>query len=94
MAKEEHTMNKKRIAREYLYFLKCFAVGFFLLPLILFIIFAPISGLKFGKFYGDFYGALLGGDEFVISWLFILGPYLLFQFIRSIVWAWKTVRTQ
>jgi hypothetical protein len=94
MVKEGHTMNKKRIAKEWLYFLGCFAFGFFVLPLLLFIIVAPMKGLKFGKFYSEFYDPFSGGEGFWFFWLFVLGPYLLFQLIRSIVWAWKTVGTQ
>jgi len=87
-------MNKKRIAKERLYFLGCFAFGFFILPLLLFILFAK-GYSDFGEFYSNFFKELSGrGDDFVLSLLVLLGPYFFFQLIRSIVWAWKTVRTR
>ena len=96
-------MNKKRIAREWLYFVGCLAIGIVAIPFILCLIFSPFGEEGFGEVYGGFYSnlwkSLLGGEDvavedFAVAWLFVLGPYLLVQLLRSLVWAWKTVRTR
>jgi hypothetical protein len=81
------TMNKKRIAREWLYFVAFLPVGFVVVPLMLFI----TRWAFFDEFYMTLFG-YYGRHEFVITWLSAFVPYLLFQLVRSIVWAWKTVR--
>ncbi len=84
----EHTIESIRIFMQQRGFLGCFACGFFVFPLTLFIIFARHTEVKFSEFYE----LLSGGNDFWLTWSFILAPYLLFQFIRSIIWAWRTVR--
>jgi len=78
-------MDTKQIARERLYFLAFFAVGFIVGPFILTLVFGQISD------YPAFYEQMFG-KHFLIAWVIVLGPYLLFQFVRSLVWGWKTVR--
>jgi len=91
-------MNKKRIAQEFIYFLCSFVFGLFVFPVVLFIIFTIIFGQDwslFGDFYERFYEAMFDwGYGFEITWTAVLAPYFIFQVIRSIVWAWKTVRTK
>ena len=84
-------MNKKRFAKELLYFLSLFFVGILVLPALLTVI---LSGReRFWAEFGLFYAALVDKSQFWIPWLVALGPYLLFQFIRSVIWAWKTTRS-
>lgn len=91
-------MNKKRIAKEWLYFVGGFLfgfLGFFVVPFIIHIIF----GVKLGEFYRDFFWSFFfqreyGRGDILASWLVVWGPYILFQLVRSIVWAWRTVKTK
>lgn len=83
-------VNKKRIAKEWLYFLGFFFFGLLVVPLLLFVFL--VSSMKLSKVYSDFFSELGGGHDALIVWLFVLGPYLLFQLARSIIWAWKTAR--
>lgn len=68
-------MNKKQIAKEWLYLLMAF--GFGASVCIILVI-----------FLGD------TGEEFLdLLVIFGLGTYVFFQFVRSIIWAVKTVRS-
>ena len=90
-------MNKKRIAREWLYFVGCLAIGLIAVPFILsliVIVSQPSEGERVGHFYHKFYEEMFSGHDVVFFLIIVLGPYLLVQLIRSLVWAWKTVRTQ
>jgi hypothetical protein len=73
--------NKKLIAREWLYFLLFFSIGILLL-------FPFTTGtLQF------FYECLIGeGKGCFLMWLFVVAPYLIFQLIRSIIWAIKQLK--
>ena len=77
-------MNKKRVAKEWLYFLGAFYVGLLVLPL----------GEVF--FRADYtlsvYSVLVDKQVALIGWLIVLGPYILFQLVRSVIWAWKIAR--
>lgn len=73
--------NKKLIAREWLYFLLFFSIGILLL-----FIFTTIT-------LEIFYECLIGeGEGCFLMWLFIIAPYLIFQLIRSIIWAIKQLK--
>ena len=75
---------KDRLAEEWLYL-----GGIVLFTLIVwsvfFVIFEP-EGL------GSYFRALGGGREAQRAWLMTLAPYLLVQFIRSLIWSRKTLR--
>jgi hypothetical protein len=84
-------MNKKRIAKEWLYFLCGMLVGFLVLPLILSFPF----GYTMGDFYMEIFGLFLRNHitlPSICAWLVAVSPYLLFQLVRSIIWAYKTSR--
>ena len=104
----ESFMNKKRVAREWLYLLGGAIAGLVIVPLLGVCISALcelVPGVEspFSSGWGpaaDFYNTLFRGigstgystDD---SWIFLarlgaLVPYLLFQFLRSVIWAWKT----
>jgi hypothetical protein len=79
-------MNKQRVAKEWLYFLGCFFFGF-TVPSLPFLFFGEeIKGTS------SFYSALFVGKEKLIAWVFVLTPYLLFQLVRSVIWAVKAAR--
>jgi len=88
-------MTKKQIAKEWLYLL-----GFLFLFLVITLITTILSGDNFSKSYSSFFELLFlptGGSEYkvhekIAAWIFTFSPYILFQFVRSIVWACKTVR--
>jgi len=92
-------LNKKRVAKEWLYFLGCFLFGLLLPP---FLFAVNFEFFKFGSFVGtcktfskkllEDCSMLVDKREALIAWLFVLGPYLLFQLVRSVIWAWKTTR--
>jgi hypothetical protein len=83
-------MNKKRIAKEWLFFLGALGFGFSILPTILLLILNPKPQLKD---LANFYSALFNRSEAFHAWLFALSPYFLLQLIRSIVWAIKAIRS-
>ncbi len=89
----ESTLNKKQILQECIYFLCCFVFGLFAFPVMLFIMLSIIFGQDWslvGDFYERFYEAMFSaGYGSVITWTVVLSPYLFFQFIRSIVRAWR-----
>jgi hypothetical protein len=62
-------------------------LGLFVLPLVITYWFARAD---FTTEFSLFYSALRRGET--VPWLMAIGPYLLFQLVRSVVWAWKTTR--
>lgn len=78
---------KKTLAREWLYLLSGLIVGLVLTPHLLMAVLNPQKGAT------AFYKALFDDREWWIAWLLALAPYLLFQLVRSIVWAAKEVRS-
>lgn len=81
-------MAKKIVAREWLYFLLFLCIGIVIVPILLHLIFTgSVKGL------GSFYLALIGQEtDSLFAWIITIGPYVLFQLIRSIVWAWKQLK--
>ena len=78
-------LNKKLIALEWLYFLLFFSIGLIILPILLRLIFSDVQ-------LGEFYGSLFGEEGCFGTWLFVIAPYLIFQLIRSIIWARKQLK--
>jgi hypothetical protein len=77
-------VNKKLIVRELL-ILWCFLLfGFVLLP-------AIISLLR-GVSISLFYRALAVGEQ--DAWVMSCSPYVIYLFVRSIVWAVKTLKSK
>ncbi len=82
---------KRIIAREWLYLLGWLFVGILPLPLVVMLVsllFFPHVGSKatLAQLYDELMNGVIG------DWLFVLAPYLLFQFVRSIIWAIRSVR--
>jgi hypothetical protein len=91
-------MSKKRAAKEWLYFLACALIGLLVLPILLFILALFVSPARHGtlaELFGILYSGLFSSNrnDKLISWLFVVGPYLLCQLIRSVIWALKAVRS-
>jgi hypothetical protein len=84
-------MAKRILAREWLYFLGGLIVGFVLVPFLLAVL-LPEPGVGLFRDAMGLYKRLFNKREWG-DWLFVLAPYLLFQLIRSIVWATKAVRS-
>ena len=83
--------TKKLIAREWLRFVISLAIGLTIVPLILGIIDLIIT--KQVHSILPFYKALFSDREWWwLAWLFVLAPYIIYQFGRSVVWAVKTTR--
>ena len=85
-------MNKTVVAKEWLYFLGCLLFGLVVFPFLLFIVFGLLNPTDITVFYSRFYSGLLGGHDALITWVVVFIPYLLFQVVRSVIWAWKTTR--
>jgi len=87
-------MKNKRIALEWLFFLGAFLFGMTTIPLLLLPFLFTV--LEWGNFsVGAFYHPLLSlSRESVITWAVVLGPYLLIQLIRSIIWSIKTLKEE
>ena len=87
-------MNKKRFAKEWLYFLGWFLFGLLVLPSLLSVVFGFFTHQAISESISKFYPALVKKQEAsLIAWLVVIGPYLVFQLVRSVVWAWKTARS-
>jgi hypothetical protein len=89
--------TKRRIAREWLYLLACILFGLTVMPFLLFLIlivfFFPDQHGTLAEFFRGFCSALAGKEkEAFVAWLIAAGPYVLFQLVRSVIWAWKTIR--
>ena len=84
-------MNKKVIAKEWLFFLKWLLLGLAVVPFLSWLVILVISGNNEGWIIGEFYIALLlnGSRDvgFLVAWLLVLIPYGIFNLIRSIRWA-------
>ena len=86
-------MQNQRLATEWLLFVGSIFFGILVgFPAVFFI----FGGEGFFEAYMRFLKDLLGvgeSQDTMVSWLFTLLPYLLLQFIRSVLWAIKTVRS-
>ena len=79
-------MIKKIVAREWLYFLGFVVAGLVVLPLPVMLILEPQHGVSV------FYKALFEGGKEWIAWLIVIAPYLIFQLVRSVLWALRASR--
>lgn len=82
--------NKKRFAKEWLIFIGCILFSILILPIIFYVFMADEYTLS--KIYGDLFKAIFDGESGV--YLFVLFPYILVQFIRSIIWSIRIIKTQ
>ncbi len=93
---------KKCLAKEWLTLVICLLVGF-LVPLLLVLavsIYDTGGGLAaIGRGYGEFLSDLFAaqgtrsvGPGRLLARVFVLGPYLIYQLARSILWAVKALR--
>ena len=80
-------MNKKILAREWIYFLISLLIGLTIIPVLFVYLFAPNEKIL------NFYSALFS-EVFLVVWLMALSPYIIFLFIRSILWALKTLNQE
>lgn len=82
------TSGTRIVAREWLYFLAGMSVGLLFVPLAVFLISGERESVP--TFYSGFFEALLGFRG--VAWLVTLSPYLLFQLMRSVIWAIRMVK--
>jgi len=87
---------KRPIAREWLYLLGSFFIGFAVLPFVVVIIESIVDGreaIAWGELTEFWETALgMGDGDVAFVWLWIVSPYILCQTIRSTIWAIKTLR--
>lgn len=89
---------KRVIAREWLYLVIGFFVGIIIIPPFFYLFISPesyTSTLSLSKAYVEIIKTLFGSEGFgsaLLALIIILIPYWLFQFVRSIMWATKTVK--
>lgn len=85
------------IAREWLYLIAGLVGGLFFVPLFLYFISdGAETKYSLGDWYREIIESLFTGSssDFYLAWLLILAPYLLAQFIRSLMWAYKTIKNK
>jgi len=82
--------NKKRFAKEWLIFVGCVLFSILILPIIFYLFMA--NEYTFSKMYSQLFKAIFDGEGGV--YLFILLPYILVQFIRSVIWSIKIIRSK
>jgi len=92
-------MKKVKLAKEWLLVICCLIFGIFV-PFIIWLIVTVYGGTPYPggllKLYEVFFASLFGysgprGDR-LLSWCVMLGPYLIIQLIRSILWSIKTIK--
>ena len=86
----------KRIARrEIALFVGLLFLGFVLVPIAIYWVGQNVFGRYGGYGYGDFFGTLSArireGD--LIAWFFVLSPYLGWQLLRLMLFAWRKTAT-
>ena len=99
--------QKKWLAREWLIFVVCFLVGLFVVPLAIGLVqrvyyWKYDADFALGKYYVDFVADLLSflfqgytsSTDGHVLLAVMLGPYVVVQLVRSIVWSVKAVRKQ
>jgi hypothetical protein len=89
-------MNSKCFAREWLYLLAGALFGLLAMPSLVFVglkLFYPATAGTFSQLYPEFFSALAQKQVAPILWLIVVGPYLFFQLIRTVIRAWKTIRS-
>ncbi len=87
-------MDRRTIAREWLYLLALVIGGLTGVPLILAVVRRITndgSGVTPGQQYSLLFAALVDHREWRIAWLVVLAPYLVFQLVRSVLWAFRVV---
>lgn len=93
----ERLLSKKHIAREWLYLLGGIAFGFVVAPFVVYAFFSLMHRIHDASIpitLAEFYSRVFSSfPDDRSSLVVILGPYLLFQLFRSLLWAWKTGRT-
>ena len=82
--------NKKRFAKEWIIFVGCILFSVLILPIIFYFFIADEYTLS--RMYGELFEALFDGEGDV--YLFVLLPYILVQFIRSIIWSIRIIKTK
>ncbi|PXA02854.1 hypothetical protein DDZ13_14970 [Coraliomargarita sinensis] len=83
-------MKNKRIASEWLFFVGAFLFGILALPIL--ILPFLFSVLEWGNYLPIIFYKSLFSHDWMIAWGITLGPYILVQFIRSIVWSVKILK--
>jgi len=81
---------KKVVAREWLYLLVGLFVG-----TTLFLFLSFVTGESFTDSFVFIFGTLLDPTEpdWFVAFGFVMGPYFVFQLVRSIRWAIRTTRS-
>ncbi len=79
---------KRQIAREWLIFVGACAFGGSIFPAV--IMLAVAHELRLGAFYSSLVSNR-SGDQ-AMAWAVFLGPYILIQLGRSVMWAYSTIR--
>ena len=82
-------VNNKTVAKEWLIFATSGFVGFLILPVV---IIKMVNGNS--EKWGQFWSALFkySDNEFLISWILVISPYILVQLTRITAWSLKQLR--
>jgi hypothetical protein len=88
-------INRKKLAKEWLYLISSLAVGFLILPLVISLLYCKHLQSATDSWL-DFYDALLGiggyGRVELIPWFIGMCPYILCQTIRATIWSIKMLK--
>ena len=86
-------LHKQRILKEVALFTGLLLIGFVLMPIVIYWVGQIVLGEYGGQGYSDFFATLSakirGGD--LITWFFVLSPYLAWQLLRLTFFAWHRV---
>ncbi len=82
--------NKKIFAKEWIVFVGCVLFSILILPV--FFYFFMTDEYTLSKMYSELFEAIFDGEGGV--YLFVLLPYILVQFVRSIIWSIRIIKTK
>jgi hypothetical protein len=85
------TSIRQRATKEVALLTGLLFIGLVVMPIIVYqvgqSIFGPYGGAGFGDFFGTLSGKIRGGDT--VAWFLILSPYLGWQSLRLMAFAWR-----
>jgi len=84
---------KQLASKEIALFTGLLFLGLAILPIMIYFVGQSVFGTYGGVGYADFFGTLGGkirqGD--IVAWFLVLSPYLGWQFLRLIIFAWRFI---
>ena len=92
----ESSKVKDVVRRELAIFSVLLAIGFVLMPILIYkvgqMVFGEYGGYGYGEFFGNLSGKIRSGD--LVAWFLVLSPWFGWQCLRLTRVAWRATRPQ